>query len=86
MVLQLSVLEATWFSYGFIEVMAMENMDREIVCELLKSLMHRELISKTTCSAALDLVYSMIEFPQLLQYPVSVRKEADHHEHSESPQ
>ena len=85
MVLQLSVLEATWFSYGFIEVMAMENIDREIVCELLKSLMHRELISKTTCSAALDLVHSMIEFPQLLQYPVSVRKEADHHEHSESP-
>ena len=70
-------MEASEFSYGFIEVMVMENMDREIVCELLKSLMHRELISKTT--------YSMIEFPQLLQYPVSVNKEADCNEHSESP-
>ena len=82
---QLSVMEASQFSYGFIEVMVMENMDREIVCELLKSLMHRELISKTTYSTAIDLVYSMIEFPQLLQYPVSVNKEADCNEHSESP-
>ena len=64
----------------------MDHMDREIVRELIKALTRRELLSKDACSAALDLVDSMTDFPRLVGYPLPGDKEADQDEHSESSQ
>lgn len=63
----------------------MESPDRSLVAALLKRLLTRGLLSESTYSAALDQVHSAGVFPQLLQDSVSLNKEANHCECSDSP-
>ncbi len=53
---------------------------------LIGHLFSHELISKATYSKAEDLVYSVMDLPELLQYPVCLTKEAGRHECAENPQ
>lgn len=58
---------------------------RELMSVLIGHLFSHELISKATYSKAEDLVYSVMDLPELLQYPVCL-KEAGRHECAENPQ
>lgn len=53
----------------------MESAQREMVSVLLTRLQEVGLISRTTYSKAVDLVYSSIDLPELFQYPVCSTKE-----------
>lgn len=58
----------------------MESAQRELVSVLLRHVLSLGLISKTTYSQAEDLVYSVMDLPELFKYPVCLTKEADSHE------
>lgn len=58
----------------------MDSAQREVVSVLLERICSRGLISKTTYSEAINLVHSVIDFPELLRYPVCLTKEARVHE------
>ena len=58
----------------------MESPQRELVSILLEHIFSAGLISKTTYSGALDLVYSSIDFPDFFRYPVCLTEEANVHE------
>lgn len=58
----------------------MESAQRELVCVLLEHIRSLGLISDFTYSKAVDLVHSVIDFPELFQYPVCLPKEAEIHE------
>ncbi len=59
----------------------MERARRELVSVLLDHIRTLGLISNSTYSGAVDLVHSMIDFPDFFQYPVCLAKEADRHEY-----
>lgn len=58
----------------------MDSPQRNLVSVLLGHILSAGLISKTTYSRALDLVYSSIDFPDFFRYPVCLTEEADEHE------
>ena len=58
----------------------MESAQRELMSVLLGDIFSRGLISKTTYLKAEDLVHSVIDFPELFQYPVCLTKEASGYE------
>lgn len=53
----------------------MESMQREVASVLLKQLHDQGLIAKTTYLSAVDLVHSVIDFPEFFRYPVCLTKE-----------
>ena len=55
----------------------MESAQRELIHVLLDHIRSLGLISESTYSRAVDLVHSVIDFPELFQYPVCLTKEAD---------
>ena len=55
----------------------MESAQRELIGVLLDHVRSLGLISDFTYSRAMDLVHSVIDFPELFQYPVCLTKEAD---------
>ena len=55
----------------------MESAQRELVSVLLDHIRSLGLISNSTYSGAVDLVHSVIDFPEFFQYPVCLTKEAD---------
>lgn len=63
----------------------MESAQRELLSVLLDRVRSLGLISKATYSKAEDLVYSVMDLPELLPYPVCL-KEAGRHECAENPQ
>ena len=64
----------------------MESAQRELLSVLLGRVFSLGLISKSTYSHAEDLVHSVMEFPELLRYPVCLTKEASRHECAENTQ
>ncbi len=64
----------------------MESAQRELVRVLLDHIRSRGLISNSTYSGAVDLVHSVIDFPEFFQYPVCLTKEASEHEHTQDTQ
>lgn len=55
----------------------MESARRELVGVLLNHVHSLGLISDFTYFKAMDLVHSVIDFPELFQYPVCLTKEAN---------
>lgn len=55
----------------------MESAQRELAGVLLEHIRSLGLISDFTYSKAMDLLHSVIEFPELFQEPVCLTKEAD---------
>ena len=53
----------------------MESAQREFLSVLLGDVFSRGLISKITYLKAEDLVHSVMDFPELFQYPVSLTEE-----------
>lgn len=64
----------------------MESVQRELVSVLLDYIRSLGLISNSTCSGAVDLVHSVIDFPEFSQYPVCLTKEASGHECAQDTQ
>ena len=58
----------------------MESAQKELVKVLLDHIRALGLISDFTYSRDVDLVHSVIDFPELFQYPVCLTKEAEIHE------
>ncbi|MEY8388693.1 hypothetical protein AALC17_15640 [Oscillospiraceae bacterium 38-13] len=58
----------------------MESAQRELASVLLEHIRSLGLISDFTYSKAVDLVHSVIDFPELFQYPACMTKEAEIHE------
>lgn len=58
----------------------MENAQRLVVSVLLKHVFSLGLISQFTYSRAQDLVHSVMDFPELLRYPVCLTEEECQHE------
>ena len=58
----------------------MDSPQQELVSVLLKRIFSAGLISKATCSSALDLVHSSMEFPDFFRYPVGPTEEANERE------
>ncbi len=61
----------------------MESAQQELVSVLLDRIRTLGLISNSTYSGAVDLVHSVIDFPDFFQYPVCLTKEANEHEHTQ---
>ena len=64
----------------------MESAQRELVSVLLDHIRSLGLISNSTYSGAVDLVHSVIDFPEFFQYPVCLTKEEGEHEHTQDTQ
>ena len=64
----------------------MESVQRELVSVLLDYIRSLGLISNSTCSGAVDLVHSVIDFPAFFRYPVCLTKEASGHECAQDTQ
>ena len=64
----------------------MESAQKELLSVLLGDVFSRGLISKTTYLKAEDLVHSVIDFPELFQYPVCLTKEAGNYERAQDTQ
>ena len=64
----------------------MESAQRELVGTLLDYIHSLSLISDFTHSKAMDLVHSVIDFPELFQYPMCLTEEASGRECSQDPQ
>ena len=64
----------------------MESAQRELVGVLLDHIHSHGLISDFTYSRAVDLVHSVIDFPEIFQYPVCLTKEADIRERAQDTQ
>ena len=64
----------------------MESAQRELVGVLLDNIHSLGLISDFTYSRAVDLVHSVIDFPELFQYPVCLTKEAEIRERAQDTQ
>ena len=58
----------------------MESAQRELAGVLLEHIRSLGLISDFTYSRAVDLVHSVIDFPEFFRYPVCLTKEANGHE------
>ncbi len=55
----------------------MDSAQRDLIGVLLEHIRSLGLISDFTYSRAMDLVHSVIDFPELFQYSVCLTKEAD---------
>ena len=64
----------------------MESTQRELVSVLLDRIRSLGLISNSTYSGAMDLVHSVIDFPEFFQYSVCLAKEANGHECTQDTQ
>ena len=64
----------------------MKSAQRELVSVLLDHIRSLGLISNSTYSGAVDLVHSVIDFPEFFQYPVCLIKEASEHEYTQDTQ
>ncbi len=64
----------------------MEGAQRELAGVLLEHIRSLGLISDFTYSRAVDLVHSVIDFPELFQYPVCWAKEAEIRERAQDTQ
>ncbi len=64
----------------------MESAQRELARVLLDHIRSLGLISDFTYSRAVDLVHSVIDFPELFQYPVCLTKEAEIRERAQDTQ
>lgn len=64
----------------------MESAQRELVSVLLDHIRSLGLISNSAYSGAVDLVHSVIDFPELFQYPVCLTKEAEIRERAQDTQ
>lgn len=64
----------------------MESAQKELVSVLLDHIRSLGLISNSTYSGVVDLVHSVIDFPEFFQYPVCLTKEASEHEHTQDTQ
>ena len=64
----------------------MESAQKELLSALLGDVFSRGLISKTTYLKAEDSVHSVIDFPELFQYPVCLIKEASGYECTQDTQ
>ncbi len=64
----------------------MESAQRELVGVLLDHIRALGLISDFTYSRAMDFVHSVIDFPELFQYPVCLTKEAEIRERAQDTQ
>ena len=64
----------------------MESAQRELVSVLLDHIRSLGLISNSTYSGAVDLVYSVIDFPDFFRYPVCLTEEASGHECAQDTQ
>lgn len=64
----------------------MESVQRELVSVLLDHIHSLGLISDFTCSGAMDLVHSAIDFPEFFRYPVCLTKEAKERECAQDTQ
>ena len=64
----------------------MESAQKELVGVLLDHVHSLGLISDFTYSKALDLVHSVIDFPEFFRYPVCLTKEANGHECAQDTQ
>ena len=64
----------------------MESAQRELVSLLLEHIRSLGLISNSTYSGAVDLVHSVIDFPEFFQYPVCLTKEASGCERAQDTQ
>lgn len=58
----------------------MEHAQRELVSVLLDHIRSLGLISRSTYGRAMDLVYSMADFPELFQCPECLAEEAGNFE------
>lgn len=63
----------------------MESMQREVASLLLKRIHDQGLIAETTYLSAVDLVHSVIDFPEFFQYPVCLTKEEYLNECTQNP-
>ena len=64
----------------------MESAQRELVSVLLDHIRSLGLISNSAYSGAVDLVHSMIDFPELFRYPARLTKEASERECTQDTQ
>lgn len=64
----------------------MESAQKELVKVLLDHIRALGLISDFTYSRAVDLVHSVIDFPEFFRYPVCLTKEANGHECAQDTQ
>lgn len=64
----------------------MESAQRELAGVLLEHIRSLGLISDFTYSRAVDLVHSVIDFPEFFRYPVCLTKEANGHECAQDTQ
>ncbi len=64
----------------------MESAQRELMSALLGRVFTLGLISKNTYSKAMDFVHSVIDLPELFQYPVCLTKETSVHECAQNTQ
>lgn len=64
----------------------MESAQRELVRVLLDHIRALGLISNSTYSRAVDLVHSVIEFPEFFRYPVCLAEEAGGYECAQDTQ
>ncbi len=64
----------------------MERAERELIKVLLEHILCLGLISKTTYSRAVDLVYSVVELPEFFQDPVCLEKGMRAHECTQDTQ
>ena len=60
----------------------MESIQKDLFIFLLKRLQEEGLLSQSACSEAINLVHSVIDIPELLRYPVCLKKEASAGEYS----
>ena len=61
----------------------MESVQKELVSVLLDHVRSLGIISNSTYSEAVALVHSVIDFPEVFQYPVCITKEVNKHEHTQ---
>ena len=61
----------------------MESVQKELVSVLLDHVRSLGIISNSTYSEAVDLVHSVIDFPEVFQYPECMTKEVNEYEHTQ---
>ena len=64
----------------------MESAEKELINVLLDHIRFLGLISDSTYSGAVDLVHSVMDFPPLFRYPVSLPEEVTVYEHHQNTQ
>ena len=64
----------------------MKSAQKELLCVLLRRLQELELIEKSTCLRAIDLIYSDMELPELFRYSVCRAEEGNRNQCAETTQ